>query len=539
MAEQVEESRSNMSAENEKYDENYLLSLAEIKSENDQQLHDEGYHQHAFNLLISEKLSFTRPLPDTRDPQCKDKVYPTNLPKASIVICFYNEAYSSLLRTVHSIYHRSPNDLIHEVILVNDNSEIEGLLPKLRTYLSNHLPAVKLVTSAERLGLIRARIFGARKATGEVLVFLDSHCEVNDGWLEPLLARVQENSKNVVIPIIDMINADTFIYEKSPLVKGGFNWGMHFRWDPLPASTGPISHTDPIVSPTMAGGLFAINRVYFHHLGEYDPGMDIWGGENLEISFRIWQCGGNLEILPCSRVGHIFRKRRPYGSPHGDSFLKNSLRVAHTWMDEYKKHFFNIRPEAAKMEYGDISKRLELRKQLGCKSFKWYLDNVYPEQSIPSVNGQGREAKFMRPIVHKDIVVKQKGLLKHTGSGLCVDSVGDVHVKKSLLRLTVCNLSNENKNQVWYETGNKEMRLANVLCLDVTGEGKTEFARLTKCGGFGSQEWIWNTKDGRSQLFNPASGMCLTTVNIEPGSYLTLAVCSSSQLLDFHLISAS
>jgi len=48
-------------------------------------------------------------------------------------------------------------------------------------------------------------------------------------------------------------------------------------------------------------------------------------------------CGGTLELIPCSRVGHVFRRRRPYGSPTGeDTMTRNSLRVAHVWLDEYK-----------------------------------------------------------------------------------------------------------------------------------------------------------------------------------------------------------
>jgi polypeptide N-acetylgalactosaminyltransferase len=49
------------------------------------------------------------------------------------------------------------------------------------------------------------------------------------------------------------------------------------------------------------------------------------------------------------------------------------------WFDEYAKHFYEHRPHAKRLEFGDISERLVLKKNLNCKPFSWYIDNVEPK----------------------------------------------------------------------------------------------------------------------------------------------------------------
>ena len=56
---------------------------------------------------------------------------------------------------------------------------------------------------------------------------------------------------------------------------------------------------------------------------------------------QTWMCGGTLEIVPCSHVGHIFRKRSPYKWRSGVNVLKrNSVRLSEVWLDEYAKYYY-------------------------------------------------------------------------------------------------------------------------------------------------------------------------------------------------------
>ena len=65
---------------------------------------------------------------------------------------------------------------------------------------------------------------------------------------------------------------------------------------------------------------------------------------------QVWQCGGQLEIIPCSVVGHVFRSKSPHTFPKGTEVItRNQVRLAEVWMDDFKEIFYRRNKNAGKM----------------------------------------------------------------------------------------------------------------------------------------------------------------------------------------------
>ncbi|XP_055614259.1 putative polypeptide N-acetylgalactosaminyltransferase 9 [Uranotaenia lowii] len=456
-----------------------------------------GFESQGLNQYASDLVSVHRRLPDIRAEWCKEPGrYLSNLPETSVVIVFYNEAWSVLVRTVHSVLDRSPPELIREIVLVDDFS----FLPHLKTQLQDYFlayPKVKIVRAEERLGLMRARLLGAKTAEGEVLTFLDAHVECTEGWLEALLDPVARNWTTISIPTVDWIDEKDMHLrsEAAPMFYGAYDWDLNFGWWARSTRKNkPDNIYEPFDSPAMSGGLFTITRRFFEHVGWYDEGFEIYGIENIELSMKSWMCGGKMVTVPCSRVGHIAKAGHPYMmQSHRDYVRSNSLRLAEVWMDEYKQVIFDIYgiPKYPVEDAGEVCMRKEIRKKAQCKSFKYYVTTAFPEMHSPAVKGWFRGE------------MKNKAL----GSKMCLQyDKGD-----NFLGMRECN--HQQTNQYWTHNYYDELN-SRKNCLDYIGTGT--YVGVVGCHrSRGNQGWenVNATGQFRIKKYNKCLELDLTTNN--------------------------
>eukprot|EP01056_Protomagalhaensia_sp_Gyna25_P006100 Protomagalhaensia_sp_Gyna_25__6099@NODE_983_length_2332_cov_37_641954_g782_i0_p1_GENE_NODE_983_length_2332_cov_37_641954_g782_i0NODE_983_length_2332_cov_37_641954_g782_i0_p1_ORF_typecomplete_len673_score123_11Glyco_tranf_2_3/PF13641_6/9_1e23Glycos_transf_2/PF00535_26/7_5e22Glyco_transf_7C/PF02709_14/5_9e12Ricin_B_lectin/PF00652_22/4_3e11CDtoxinA/PF03498_14/7_5CDtoxinA/PF03498_14/0_0034Glyco_transf_21/PF13506_6/0_001Glyco_tranf_2_2/PF10111_9/0_0011RicinB_lectin_2/PF14200_6/0_99RicinB_lectin_2/PF1 len=475
-----------------------------------------------FNLRLSDSLPMDRFVGDERHRKCKQLTYDLDsLSDATVIIVFYNEPLSTLMRSVHSVLNFTPPQILREIVLVDDGSDLDWIREdgngQLEGYISA-LPKVSLVRNPVRQGIVGARMAGIRAASAPIFVILDSHIETQPGWLEPLVDRIGADKTRVVMPQVDGLNPETFEGQ-----EGGIGCTLGFLWKLIEHGYNPDadsteerrnpSPTEFVSSPTMAGGLFAANVDFFlNDLGGYDEKFQYWGTENLELSFRLWMCGGRLECAPCSRVYHIFRKGGVgYSSPVWAT-TKNKLRTMAVWMDQYADLAWRVigKPDIDFGTYDDI---LLWKQEKKCHNFEWFLTHVNPESFVQHIP--------------KD--VPRLGQLTNQRTGECLTPSSSTPVEAKAEMLT-CSGSQRQEWMYFRKTRHVMPVLNDELCLNPNLPAKI---KNTVWCYKGDNMWKLDEIEGTTVQLKTKRNKCLA---IEDEATLVLRTCNTaddSQLWDW------
>lgn len=437
-----------------------------------------GYTLYGLNEFVSKRISLRRSLPDMRESACRAPnllgSVPQPLPSASVIIVFDQEPRSVLLRTVFSVLDRSPSELLKEIILVDYGSLDQNLgHPQLENYFKTFSKKVRVLRHENPLSYADAVNLGAETALGTKLVVLSARSECTHNWLQPLLSWLLRNMFSIAVPIVDVIDGDTFRYERtsmSEVTLGSFSWDMTITRKKIQKRK-KSSYATPEFIPVIADGIFAMDRNLFDLSGGLTSRLSSRDLVHLEFSFKSWMGGASIQLIPCSRVGLV---RLPYAKNlvETEGSKDEKALVARWWLGDFKQFAFErleLKDAAsAKLDH-TISNFNTLHHQktgghVDFYDFRWFLQRLEPNKLVEfRVQGSGHLRQGEQLALT---------LLENPDIG----GVSKVILKKYPERLSQrAGLSSYSRwPEFWYLTENNQLRTEDNICLYSLEENSVE-----------------------------------------------------------------
>ena len=230
---------------------------------------------------------------------------------------YVRETTDSILQTA--------GDAEVEVIVVDDHSDDFSGEDLAAAYSGDD--RVQVVRGHRRLGAGGARSFGALEARGDVLVFLDAHSRMPDGWPDKLRFAIDRCGRRTLfgLPLVSLTEAVG--------VPGLPE--AHGIYLPTPDLVDVYCHirkntTNPYPVMALPGGCMALTRDFYTELDGFDPGIiPPWGQECMELCIRAWMIGGEVRIIPHVVVRTLY-KDASQANPgiQTKNLLYNRLRIA-------------------------------------------------------------------------------------------------------------------------------------------------------------------------------------------------------------------
>lgn len=330
-----------------------------------------------------------------------------SLQTLSVVLpCAFEGVFAE--KTVRAISANTQPHRLREILVIDDGSHppLSTVFPQ--TLLeggSENVPA-RIIRHEKTKGLIAAKKTGGDAANGDVIVFLDCHISPRKGWEDAFIRQMTRagDHRTVVVPTITSLDPNT--WQESPHGSAGraCMWLLNSDFTWLHGSQQDV--------PLMSGGLLAISRQWWEETEGYDDRMVAWGGENLDQSFRIWLCGGRIEVAQGAYIAHMWRDPKnpattlKYPIPTAD-VMRNKARATAAWLGPFTEKVFSFPEFEAFVDnraaMGDMSNFERLKNKLKCKPFTHYLN------------------KFKNIYFDAGIIPSEIFQLRHKSTGLCIE----------------------------------------------------------------------------------------------------------------------
>lgn len=201
------------------------------------------------------------------------------------------------------------------------------------------------------------------------------------------------------------------------------------------------------------------------------------------------------------------------------------MRTVLVWMDpNYHKYFFRFRTDLLKTKAGDLRARFKLKKKLKCKSFKWYLENVYKNE------------KF---IFDQNVI--GYGTIGNPATNLCLDILNRDEEKSNPLGVYTCSFTdlNSTTNQVLSFTKSGEIRreetcatlsdsfyvdMAKCINVKLSAPEKVKIMKRKK------SKQLWSYDENSKTIKNRYNNQCLSTRNLSSGDDIIIETCNTNDL---------
>ena len=110
------------------------------------------------------------------------------------------------------------------------------------------------------------------------------HCECFPGWLDQILMELEKNPNSIAVPVVEPIHANSFDISYTSLSKvqiAGFDWNLdiHFLCQKNRHKMKKNNLVEPMPSPVLPHGIFAVKRDWFFSIGGFDQRIDNAFGE--------------------------------------------------------------------------------------------------------------------------------------------------------------------------------------------------------------------------------------------------------------------